>query len=432
MNIKNYIRENLPGFVLWTHKVRGALAFYYFGMPSKKLKVIGVTGTNGKTTTCHLIAKIIEESGSRVGMATTTTFKVGAKETVNKTNMTTISSMALQKMLSEMVKAGCEYAVIETTSHAIAQYRNWGIKYLAVAMTNVTHDHLDYHKTFDNYLETKLKLFKSRPKIAVVNADDENASKFLKFTAQRRLTYSSSRRADVTARKILPSTDGTIFTLVTPTVQTTIALKLPALFNVSNALCAASVCYGLNVPINIIKQGLEAVDNVPGRLEKIEKGQDFTVIIDYAHTPDALEKLYTSLKPGVKGKMIAVLGSCGDRDKTKRPIMGALAGHYADIVVVTDEEPYTENPSDIIKQVAEGVMRGEKAKKVEGEDFFVVENRREGINKALSLAKKGDLVVITGMGAQEFRVVGDKKESWSERKVVAEELGKLGYNKDKS
>ncbi len=428
MSIGNYIRKNMPGFVLWTHKVRGALAYYYFGAPSRKLKVIGVTGTNGKTTSCHLIAKILEESGARVGMATTTTFKIGAKEIVNKTNMTTISSLALQKMLSDMVNAGCEYAVIETTSHAIAQYRNWGIRYLAVAMTNVTHDHLDYHKTFNNYLGAKLKLFKTKPRIAVVNADDENADKFLHFTAQRRLTYSASRRADVTARKILPSADGTIFTLVTPTVQTTVALKLPALFNVSNALCAASVCYGLNIPIDVIKQGLEAVTNVPGRLEKIEKGQDFTVIIDYAHTPDALEKLYNSLKPGVKGRMIAVLGACGDRDKTKRPIMGALAGHCADIVVVTDEEPYTEDPAEIIKQVAEGVMRGDKVKKVEGEDFYVVPDRRGGIAQALSLAKKGDLVIITGMGAQEFRVVGDHKEPWSERKVVAEELGKLGYN----
>ena len=431
MTIKQKIKTQFPSLVIWSHKIRGIIAYYFNGMPSKRLKVIGVTGTNGKTTTCHLITSILEESGSRVGMATTTTFKVGAKVTINKTNLTTISPFALQKMLSEMVKAGCEYAIIETTSHAIDQYRNWGIKYLAVAMTNVTHDHLDYHKTFENYLETKLKLFKTKPRIVVVNADDPSAEKFLKFTAQRRLTYSSTKRADVTARKILPSTDGTIFTLVTPTVQTTVDLKLPASFNVSNALCAASVCYGLNIPIDLIKKGLEAVDNVPGRLEKISHGQDFTVIIDYAHTPDALEKLYTALKPGVRGKMIAVLGSCGDRDKAKRPIMGALAGHYADIVVVTDEEPYTEDPSEIIKQVADGVRRGDKVKKQEGEDFFVVENRRDGINKALSMAQKGDLVIVTGMGAQEFRYVGDKKEPWSERKVVAEELGKLGYNKER-
>jgi UDP-N-acetylmuramoyl-L-alanyl-D-glutamate--2,6-diaminopimelate ligase len=364
-------------------------------------------------------------------MTTTTTFKVGAKIVVNATNLTTISPFALQKMLADMVKSGCEFAVVETTSHAIEQYRNWGIRYLAVAMTNVTHDHLDYHKTFDNYLEAKLRLFRSKPRVAVVNADDPNADKFLKFTAGRRLTYSSAKRADVTARKILPAPDGTIFTLVTPTVQTTIDLKIPALFNVSNALCASAICYGLNIPIDVIKKGLEAVTNVPGRLEKIEKGQDFTVIIDYAHTPDALEKLYSSLKPGVKGKMLCVLGSCGDRDRTKRPIMGALAGHYGDIVVVTDEEPYTEDPCEIIKQVAEGVRRGDKVKKVEGEDFFVVENRRDGIQKALSVANKGDLVIITGMGAQEFRVVGDHKEPWSERKVVAEELGKLGYNKEK-
>ncbi len=179
MSLKEKIKNRYPGFVTWTHKARGASAYYLEGMPSKRLKIIGVTGTNGKTTTCHLLAKILEEAGERVGMATTTTFKVGPREWANRTNMTTISPFELQKLLRQMVKAGCTYAIVETTSHAIAQYRNWGIRYFAVALTNVTHDHLDYHGSFDDYVETKLNLFRSRPYVAVVNLDDPSAEKFL-------------------------------------------------------------------------------------------------------------------------------------------------------------------------------------------------------------------------------------------------------------
>lgn len=429
MSVKNYIRNRFPGFVLWTHKLRGVLAYYLNGMPSKRLKVIGITGTNGKTTTCHLITKILEESNQRVGMLSTTTFKIADNEWVNKTNMTSMSPFKTQSLLKQMVKTGCSYVVMETSSHAIKQYRNWGIRYIAVGMTNVTHEHLDYHGSFDDYIQTKATLFSRGPKVAVANMDDPNYKKFLIYSAQKHLTYSQEKKADITARKVLPSPDGTIFTLATPTYQETIDLHLPALFNVSNALCAAAVCYGLEVPSIAIKKGLEAVKNIPGRLEKVECGQDFTAIIDYAVTPDSLEKLYSTLKPGVRGKMIAVLGSCGDRDKTKRPIMGSVAGRYNDYVIVTDEEPYTEDPQEIIEQVASGVPRGKKGEMKLDENFFKVSDRREAISKALSLAKKGDLVIITGMGAQEFRVVGDKKEPWNERKVIEEELSKLGYNK---
>lgn len=429
MPVKEEIKKSAPWLVDWSHKVRGILAFYIYGRPSKRLKVIGITGTNGKTTTCHLTAKILEEAGHRVGMASTTTFKIGAKQWVNKTNMTTMSPFKVQSLLKQMLEGGCSYVVLETSSHAIKQYRNWGIRYIAVAMTNVTHEHLDYHKNLDEYIKVKTELFSRRPKVAVANMDDPSWQKFLKFTAQKHIAYSQSTKADITARKILPSADGTIFTLATPTYQQTINLKLPATFNVSNALCAAAICYGLDVPAEAIKKGLEAVNNIPGRLEKVNKGQDFTVIIDYAVTPDSLEKLYSTLKPGVRGKMIAVLGSCGDRDKTKRPILGSIAGRYNDYVIVTDEEPYSEDPADIIEQVASGVPRGKKEAMVLGQDYFKIISRREGIRKALELAKRGDLVIITGMGAQEFRVVGNKKEPWNERKVIEEELGKLGYNK---
>jgi len=433
MSIKESIKKKYPGFVIWTHKMRGLAAYYMNGMPSKKLRVIGVTGTNGKTTTCYLITKIIEEAGERVGMASTTTFKIGAKEWVNRTNMTTMSPFALQSLLKKMVNAGCSYAVIETSSHSIAQYRNWGVRYYAAVMTNVTqYEHLDYHKDFEDYVKTKTKLFKTRPRVAVVNGDDPSAEKFLAFNAGQHLTYSQTKRADVTARKVLPDRDGTIFTLVLPSGQLTIDLHLPGLFNVSNALAAACVGYGLKFPPEIIKKGLEAVKSIPGRMEKVEAGQDFTVMIDYAVTPDSLEKLYQTLKPGVKGKLIAVLGATGDREKTKRPILGAIAGRFADLVVITDEDPYTEDPQEIIEQVAAGVPRGDKNKTmVLDEDYFKILDRRKGIRKALEIAKRGDLVVITGMGAQEYRVVGKRHLPWIEKEIIEEELEKLGYTKKK-
>jgi len=433
MTVKEKIKQKYPGFVIWTHKVRGAAAYYLNGMPSKRLRVVGITGTNGKTTTCHLITKILEETGERVGMLSTTTFKIGAKEWVNRTNMTTMTPFALQAYLKKMVQAGCTYAVVETSSHSIDQYRNWGVRYYVAAMTNVTqYEHLDYHKNFEDYVATKVKLFKTRPRVAVVNADDPSCERFLAFSAGQHLTYSQTKKADVVARKILPDREGTIFTLVLPNVQLTINLNLPGLFNVSNALAAAAIAYGLKVPPDVIKKGLEVVKSIPGRMEKVDMGQDFTVMIDYAVTPDSLEKLYSTLKPGIRGKLIAVFGATGDRDKTKRPILGAIAGRFADIAVVTDEDPYTEDPAEIIEQVAAGVPRGDKNKQmVLDEDYFKILDRREGIKKALELSRRGDLVVVTGMGAQEYRVVGKKHLPWSERDVIKEELKKLGYNKKK-
>jgi UDP-N-acetylmuramoyl-L-alanyl-D-glutamate--2,6-diaminopimelate ligase len=429
MTIKDQLRKNFPALVPFSHKARGIIAYYIYGRPSKRLKVIGVTGTNGKTTTCHLIESILSSSGATVGMATTTTFKIGKKQWVNDTNFTTLNPFVLQKLLRQMVRAGCTYAVVETSSHAIAQYRNWGIKYTAVAMTNVTHEHLDYHKNFDDYVENKAKLFGSGPRVSVVNLDDPSSAKFTKFSTGKLLTYSVESRADVVARKILSDGTGSIFTIVLPTVQIIINFNLLGKFNISNALAAAATCFGLGIPVEAIKKGLEAVKNIPGRLEKVEMGQDFTVIIDYAVTPDSLEKLYSTLRGGVRGRMIAVLGSCGDRDKTKRPIMGAIAGRYNDIVIVTDEEPYTEDPLEIIEQVASGVPRGTKDKKLTlDEDYFKIPDRREAIAKALSMGKKGDLIIITGMGAQEYRVVGAKKYPWNESSVIKEELEKLGYN----
>ncbi len=411
------------------HKAQAIFANYWHGLPSRKLKVIGVTGTNGKTTTCNLIAKILDEAGYKVGLATTINFKIGKKEWVNESKMTTIGVFELQKLLRDFVDAECHYAVIETTSHAIDQFRNWGIKYEVAALTNITHDHLDYHGTFENYRDAKLKLFLNAKK-SILNSDDKTYAYFdQKIVNKPKLSYGLDEKADVTARKILYETDSTLFTAVTPKGQIAINLRLPGKFNVYNALCA--ICIALTQEINLetIKDALEKVQTIPGRMEKISledknRKQDFTVIIDYAHTPDAIEKIYQTLTPISRGKIIHVFGACGDRDKTKRPIMGAQAGRYADYIILTNEDPYSEDPETIIEEVAKGVPRGvtkEKPKKL-GKNFFKILNRKEAIAKAISLAQKDDLILITGKGAEKCIVAGDKKIPWSDKETVIELL----------
>lgn len=431
----NILRQITPRFLIqWLHFLRALTANIWFGFPGRKLKVIGVTGTNGKTTTCFYIASILEAAGYRVGMATTVNFKIGARQWLNETNMTVISPWRLQKLLAQMKREQCDFAVIETTSHALTQYRVWGIRFSGAVLTNITHEHLDYHKTMEEYRRAKEKLFAPGVSVAAVNRDDPQADYFLRFSAGRHLTFGLSHRAQVMAKKILPNVDGTIFTLVTPDGQATINLKLPGQFNVYNGLAASATTIGLGIKIDDVKRGLEDIAAVPGRMQKIAvpeaKGrQQFTFLIDYAHTPDALEKLYETLRPGLKGHLIVVFGACGDRDKSKRSLMGAIAGRLADIVILTDEEPYTENPAEIIAQIAAGVPRGATAEqpKKEGETFFIIHDREKAIQKAIDIAQKNDIIVLTGMGAQTHRVVGHKHLPWSD-KVTAEEALKARFS----
>jgi UDP-N-acetylmuramoyl-L-alanyl-D-glutamate--2,6-diaminopimelate ligase len=431
--MKAYLKSILPqSFILWTHYVRGVLAAVMYGFPGRKLKIIGVTGTNGKTTTCNMIAKILERANYRVGMATTINFKIGKEEWINKTKMTTVSPFALQKFLADCLKAGCHWVVVETTSHAISQYRNYGIDYQIAVMTNITHDHLDYHKTFDEYRSVKSRLFSTGKTINILNNDDDKTIEFFsKIMARDIVTYGTESpehgrkgRPDILAKKIILESTGSMFTVVTPSSQISINLKLPGRFNIYNALAALCVAHALKIHLDVAKQALESIDVVPGRMENVDLGQSFAVIIDYAHTPDALEKVYQTLTLAKKARIISVLGSCGDRDKTKRPILGALAGKFADLVFVTNEDPYTEDAAKIMEEVAGGVPRGADPKhpKVLDENFFKILDRKEAIERAISLAYKDDIVLITGKGAEECMVVGDKKIPWSDRKIAKDAL----------
>lgn len=427
------------------HLLNAVAANIWYGRPAKKLRLIGVTGTNGKTTTCHMITAVLQAASRTVGMTTTIDFQIGQTISENNQKMTTTNPWQLQKLLKQMVQAGCDDAVIEVTSIALDQHRLWGLKFEAVVFTNLSHDHLDYHGSMTTYRQAKEKLFAERPSLSVINTDDAVANEFLKHTANRTLTYGVRNPASVMAKKLYQRSGGTDFILLVGQRQASISLPLPGTFNVYNALAAATVGLGLNIPLETVIIGLRSVQSVAGRMEVVDEGQAFTVILDYAHTPDALQKVYETIKPTVRGKLIVVFGATGERDKTKRPIMGALAGRYADLAIITTDDPYNEDPLTIIDQVAEGVPRGRpktgryKVKhageeegdlsfkyKETGEDlwWWRIPDRKEAIAKALELARPQDAVLVLGKGAEKVMAVGHKLVPWSDRQVLEELLVK--------
>lgn len=440
-SIKRIIQRFLSeGTILKYHKLRARFAASYFRYPGSSLKVIGVTGTDGKTTTCHFITAILRQAGYKVAMATTINFQIGDKITKNDSKMTTIDPYQLQNFLRQAVKQHCQYAVIEVSAHAISQYRIWGIPFEGAVMTNVTHDHLDYFKTFKKYRSVKEKLFSKEPYVSVVNVDDASAGHFLHYSSRKRVTYALDNKADYMARKILFDVNNTIFTLVYPSGQITISLNIPGKFNIYNALAAASFANCQNIPIEKIKKGLESIHGITGRMETIDIGQNFSVLIDFAHTPDALKNVYETIKKGAKGKLIAVLGSAGDRDKTKRPILGEITASFADNIIITNEDPHTEDPESILDQIISGLPHGRKPKtkykksqfKIfktktngEGQWWWKIPDRRAAIKHAFSLAASGDVVIITGKGAEETMAIGDGHIPWSDRKVAEQLLHEL-------
>jgi len=441
--VKRSVRGAAPAWLVNAyHLTRGVLACYWYGNPAKHLRVFGVTGTNGKTTTCHLLTSILETAGRKVGMATTINFKVAGRYVDNNLKMTTASPFLIQKLLRQMVRAGCQDAVLEVTSIGLDQHRLWGIPFHTTVFTNLTHDHLDYHGSMEAYRAAKEKLFANRPTLSVINVDDPAASHFLRYTANKTVTYALRGRADLMAKKVYARPGGTDFVLLVGQRQATINLPLPGTFNVYNALAAAAVGIGLEIPLEKIIDGLHQVTAVPGRMEVIDAGQAFTVIVDYAHTPDAMLKVYETVRPTVRGKLITVFGATGRRDRAKRPILGALAGKFADYVILTTDDPYDEDPYAIIDEIAAGVPRGRPNRggrprlnkeseitikyKDSGEDiwWWRLPDRREAIAKALEMARPQDVILVLGKGAEQVMAVGDKLIPWSDRKVLEELLVK--------
>lgn len=412
------------------HLFQAVLANVWYGFPSWRLKIIGVTGTNGKTTTVQMIAKILEETGSKVAIASTINFKIGEKEWINKSKFTTLSSWKLQKYLREGVSAGCEYAIIEVTSHALDQNRVWGVNFSVAVITNITREHLDYHKIMERYAKAKEKLFaivsRNKNGASVVNMNSEFANNFLKFKTSRKYGYfletqNPNCAADEEirlkiARDIKLSANSSKFKLDGQPYE----LNLPGEFNIENAL--AAICVGLSQGISTknISKALAKIKGVPGRMERIENDYGLEIIVDYAVTPDSLEKLYSYINRLKKGdaKIISVFGSCGERDRGKRPIMGEIVSNHADYIFVTNEDPYNEDPQQIIDEVFAGV----KKNKSENVNAWRILDRREAIKKALQIAKPDDILVVTGKGAEETMAVGTRRIPWNDPQVIQELL----------
>jgi UDP-N-acetylmuramyl-tripeptide synthetase len=423
MSIKALFPQSLKNLY---HLAQAIAANVFYGFPSRKIKVIGVTGTNGKTTTCQMIAKILEESGKKVAMVSTINFKLDEKEWVNATKFTTVSAFATQKFIATAVKAGCDYLALETSSHSLDQYRVWGVRYDVAVITNVTREHLDYHETIEKYRKAKLRLFEN-VKTAIVNLDMEKPEEFLDSGAERIFGYTVSDQRParseqkiqiIRVENIELGIDGSEFEIG----KNKLKINLPGLFNVENALAATCVGISEGIDLEIIKTALEKIKKVPGRMDAVENKLGIKIIIDYALTPDSMEKLGVLISEQKKPaqSLVWVFGSCGERDRGKRPMMGEIAARYADCVIVTNEDPYGEDPMRIINEVANGVKN-----KKEGENFWRILDRREAIAKALKLAKSGDIILVTGKGAEEIMLIGDKRLPWNDRKVIEEELGKM-------
>lgn len=385
------------------------------GFPSKELKVIGVTGTNGKTTTAFLIHRMLHEAGYKVGLMTTVAYGVGEDIRPQMTHMTTASVPVLLKRIKAMKTAGVEWLVLETTSHALAQHRVWGVPFSIAVLTNITHEHLSYHGTFERYVQAKRRLFTLTDKnragfqVGIVNGDDPNADVFTS-AIKHPLTYGTGEN-DLQATNIKLSETGVAYDAVHGDQTYHIRCQLPGSFNVYNSLAAIGVGEVIGLTKAQIEKGIAALEGVEGRMTRVDEGQDFTVIVDYAHTPDSFEKLFKDMRPVVKGRMLVLFGSLGGGDEAKRAQQGQLAAKYADEVVVTEEDDRKEDPARIRRMIAEGC---EAAGKVQDKDLFIVEKRRDAIRFVMQRARKGDTVLLLGKGHEKTIEDADGAHPWDE------------------
>ncbi len=447
--IKRLLRSITPGFMIsayhWTLAFCGAVRY---GFPANKLLVIGVTGTSGKTTTSYLIAQLFELAGHTVGMTSTALFKVADKEWLNDKKMTMLGRWQTQRLLRDMVDAGCDVAVVETSSEGIKQFRHVGIHYDAAVFTNLTPEHIEAHGGFTNYKNAKLKLFRALaasqpkqlqgqavPRTIVANVDSEHAPDFLNFTVEQKIAFSLNTQLQGTspqpliASDIASSESGLSFSLN----GHTITAPLIGAFNTYNIVAALATVSAYGHDLAALATLAPQLKPSPGRLERIDAGQPFSVIVDFAFEPNAMSKLYETVESFAvfaqtpPARIIHVLGGTGGgRDTARRPVLGQMAAEHAAYVIVTDEDPYDEDPLEIISQVALGARQ---AGKQEGKDLFKILDRRAAIAKAFSLAEKNDMVLITGKGSEQAIVTKNNRFiAWDDRTVAREELAKLGFS----
>jgi len=431
MNIKRTIQKVKNIY----HLLKAVLANLWFAFPARKIVVIGVTGTNGKTTTTQMIAKVLEATGKKIAIYSTINFKIGNKEKINKTKFTTESPWKLQKFIKQAINKKCYYLVLETSSHALDQFRTWGIDYNIAVITNITREHLDYHFTMEDYKKTKLKLFQTTSrawrrdtkKIGVINADMKNFKKFVLPEMDKNYIYGIDFKQKTfknhplwKAEKIKLEDFKSQFKVDAVNFK----LNLPGKFNIENALSAICVGVSQGISMNKIRNKLAEIRGIPGRMELVENDKNLNIVIDYALTPDSMKKLgeiALSFKKKKKSRLIWVFGSCGERDREKRPLMGEIVDKFADLIITTNEDPYHEDPTQIIEEIEKGINRSSGGKN----KLLRIEDRKKAIQKAIKKANKDDLILITGKGAEENMMIGSNKIDWSDKRVVLTYLKKI-------
>jgi UDP-N-acetylmuramoyl-L-alanyl-D-glutamate--2,6-diaminopimelate ligase len=453
---KSILKRILPSFLIsWYHLKLALLAALIYRFPSRKLKVIGITGTNGKSTVVEMVSRIFEEAGFRVASLSSIRFRIAGKDEINERRMTLPGRFFVQKFLRRAVDSGCEYAILEITSEGIKQHRHRFINFETVVFTNLAPEHIESHGSFERYREAKGKLFKATKNIHILNLDDGNVDFFLRFPAKEKWGYTienpkSPPPADqpqagkfqtIKADNVEILTDGSKFVVNGLEFR----LKLLGEFNVYNALAAICAARSQRISLEICRKALGKIESLPGRMEQIIF-ESFKVFVDYALTPNALEKVYQTLTTNYKlpeSKLICVLGACGGgRDKWKRPVLGGIAAQFCDQIILTNEDPYDENPSQILAEIKSGISNFKfqpfdklrvVPSNVEGQisNLYEIIDRREAINQALGLAKAGDTVIITGKGCEpSICLTNGQRIPWDDRQVVREAFEKLRLRKE--
>ncbi|EGT4143528.1 UDP-N-acetylmuramoyl-L-alanyl-D-glutamate--2,6-diaminopimelate ligase [Clostridium perfringens] len=394
-----------------TRKALAIMSSNYFGNPKDKLKIIGITGTNGKTTSAFIIKSILEKAGFMTGLIGTIANYIGNKKV--DAVRTTPESYELHELFKNMVDAGVEYCVMEVSSHSLELDRVYGIQFEEGIFTNLTRDHLDFHKTFENYYNAKFKLFE-RSNHSIINLDDPYGANIVKDIEERGVktkvsTFSIEKESDFKAFEIKSHSNGSEFKVNLESIEE-FSINIPGEYNIYNSLGCIICAYNLNIPMDKIKEGLSDVV-IPGRCELVakEKNLPYSIIIDYAHTPDGLENILSTVKAFTKNRMISVFGCGGDRDKVKRPQMGKIGCELSDIAIITSDNPRSEEPMDIINDIV---------KPLNYDNFVIEVNRKEAIRKAMNMALEGDVIVIAGKGHETYQILKDETIHFDEREVV--------------
>lgn len=435
-NIRKIVKQFIPMKLFkkiepYGHLIEAIGANIRYGFPSRQMHVIGVTGTNGKTTTTLLIQKMLSGAGFKVGVLSTVAYGIGNDIHPQIEHMTTASAPLLQKRLRDFKKAGVEWVVLETSSHSLAQFRTWGVPYEIAVMTNVTNDHLDYHGTFKNYLDAKRRLFSLASKhgraFGVVNSQDPSAQKFIDSITNS-VSYGIGM-GQLMADKVKLKSDYSTYQAKIGNDTYNIRVNIPGDFNVSNSLAALAVGREVGLSRAQIERGIAALTGVEGRMMVIDEGQPFKVLIDFASTPDAFERLFRAVKPTVKGKLIAVFGSAGRRDESKRAVQGEIAGRFADEIIITEEDDRDVDGKEIMTQIAGGI---EKVGFKKDKNLFMILDREEAIGFALTRAHNpGDVVVFLGKGHEKTIERADGIYPWDEPAIVREALRELRNTNNK-